>query len=100
MQYPSPLHPTSLPLPSTSTHLHTPLTIPFVVGTTTTTENGKEIKVVVKEVMQQTNACVACKARKRKCGGRAPCSFISSFPFLPFLFIPFSLLPSPFSLLP
>jgi hypothetical protein len=32
---------------------------------------------VVKEIRRNTAACEACQERKRKCDGKAPCSFIS-----------------------
>jgi hypothetical protein len=39
--------------------------------------DGKKMKVVVKEVHDRGTACEMCRARKRKCDGQLPCSYIS-----------------------
>lgn len=39
--------------------------------------NGNPVKVIVKEVIKVTSACVACTKKKRKCDGKIPCSSIS-----------------------
>lgn len=40
--------------------------------------DGKKVKVVIKEVYKHTAACEACRSRKRKCDGKAPCSYCQS----------------------
>ena len=62
---------------SVTLSLHTTPTSVPLGSTTTTVVNGKHIKVVVKEVLKHTAACEACRARKRKCDGQAPCTYIS-----------------------
>lgn len=38
---------------------------------------GRQVKVMIKEIYKHTAACNACRTRKRKCDGKAPCSYVS-----------------------
>eukprot|EP00026_Physarum_polycephalum_P006010 Phypoly_transcript_06050.p1 GENE.Phypoly_transcript_06050~~Phypoly_transcript_06050.p1 ORF type:complete len:565 (+),score=69.51 Phypoly_transcript_06050:111-1805(+) len=37
--------------------------------------NGKRVKVTIKNLTKNTSACDVCRDRKKKCDGKAPCSY-------------------------